>query len=74
MSLKIPLKMFLLQRAGKNSNLTVTINKQTAGQYWCRASVDGYQDIEAPAMVYVKGKDEKLEEDSTRTVRCWRKK
>ncbi|XP_045457290.1 irregular chiasm C-roughest protein-like [Melitaea cinxia] len=42
-------------RAGKNSNLTVTINKQTAGQYWCRASVDGYQDIEAPAMVYVKG-------------------
>nr|XP_026483917.1 irregular chiasm C-roughest protein-like isoform X1 [Vanessa tameamea] len=42
-------------RAGKSSNLTVTINKHSAGQYWCRASVEGYQDIEAPAMVYVKG-------------------
>ncbi|XP_069363228.1 irregular chiasm C-roughest protein-like isoform X2 [Maniola hyperantus] len=42
-------------RVAKSANLSVTINKQTAGQYWCRASVEGYQDIEAPAMVYVKG-------------------
>lgn len=49
----------------------MTISKQTAGQYWCRASVDGYQDIEAPAMVYVKGKDEKLEEYLTRIVRLY---
>ncbi|XP_052742688.1 irregular chiasm C-roughest protein [Bicyclus anynana] len=42
-------------KVAKSSNLTLTISKQTAGQYWCRASVDGYQDIEAPAMVYVKG-------------------
>ncbi|XP_061381136.1 irregular chiasm C-roughest protein-like [Danaus plexippus] len=42
-------------RVGKSSNLTITINKETAGQYWCRASVEGYPDIESPAMVYVKG-------------------
>ncbi|CAG5025008.1 unnamed protein product, partial [Parnassius apollo] len=42
-------------RVGKTSNLTMTVTKQSAGQYWCRASVEGYQDIEAPAMVFVKG-------------------
>ncbi|CAH0718484.1 unnamed protein product, partial [Brenthis ino] len=42
-------------RVGKSANLTVTINKQSTGQYWCRVSVEGYQDIEAPAMVYLKG-------------------
>ncbi|XP_052747765.1 irregular chiasm C-roughest protein-like [Galleria mellonella] len=42
-------------RVGKSSNLTVKITKETAGQYWCRASVDHYQDIEASAMVYVRG-------------------
>ncbi|KAI8433734.1 hypothetical protein MSG28_015721 [Choristoneura fumiferana] len=40
---------------GSSSNLTVVVNSATAGQYWCRASADGYQDIAAPAMVYVKG-------------------
>ncbi|XP_041985814.1 irregular chiasm C-roughest protein-like [Aricia agestis] len=42
-------------RVGKASNLSITVSKQTAGQYWCRASVDNYQDIEAVAVVYVKG-------------------
>ncbi|XP_068624517.1 irregular chiasm C-roughest protein-like [Battus philenor] len=42
-------------RVGKSTNLTVTVSKESAGQYWCRASVDGYQDIETPAMVFVKG-------------------
>ncbi|XP_038217258.1 irregular chiasm C-roughest protein-like isoform X2 [Zerene cesonia] len=40
---------------GKSSNLSLTITKQSAGQYWCRASIDGRKDIEAAAMVYVKG-------------------
>ncbi|CAH2061857.1 unnamed protein product, partial [Iphiclides podalirius] len=42
-------------RVGKSSNLTVTVSQQSAGQYWCRASVEGYQDVETPAMVFVKG-------------------
>ncbi|XP_060808034.1 irregular chiasm C-roughest protein [Amyelois transitella] len=41
-------------RVGKSSNLTVTITDKTAGQYWCRASIDNYQDIEAAAVVYVR--------------------
>ncbi|KAM3968934.1 uncharacterized protein ACR2FA_002306 [Aphomia sociella] len=40
---------------GKSSNLTITITKETAGQYWCRASVGHYQDLRASATVYVKG-------------------
>ncbi|XP_026324430.1 irregular chiasm C-roughest protein-like [Hyposmocoma kahamanoa] len=42
-------------RMGKLPNLTVTISQETAGQYWCRASVENYPDVEASAMVYVKG-------------------
>ncbi|XP_049882102.1 irregular chiasm C-roughest protein-like isoform X2 [Pectinophora gossypiella] len=42
-------------RVGKSPNLTLTISAHTAGQYWCRASVENYQDIEASAMVYLKG-------------------
>ncbi|KPJ17600.1 Irregular chiasm C-roughest protein [Papilio machaon] len=42
-------------RVGKSTNLTVTVTRQSAGQYWCRASVEGYPDIEASAMVFVKG-------------------
>lgn len=41
---------------GKLPNLTVTISQETAGQYWCRASVENYPDVETSAMVYVKGK------------------
>ncbi|XP_063543466.1 irregular chiasm C-roughest protein-like [Cydia strobilella] len=41
--------------AGKSSNLTVTVNAATAGQYWCKASTEGYQPIEVPAMIYVRG-------------------
>ncbi|CAK1549214.1 unnamed protein product [Leptosia nina] len=40
---------------GKSANLTLTVNKHSAGQYWCRASIDGRKDIEAAAMVYMKG-------------------
>ncbi|XP_022125300.2 irregular chiasm C-roughest protein-like [Pieris rapae] len=40
---------------GKSSNLTLTVTKQSAGQYWCRGSIDGRKDIEAAAMVYIKG-------------------
>ncbi|XP_053620761.1 irregular chiasm C-roughest protein-like isoform X2 [Plodia interpunctella] len=41
-------------RVGKSSNLTLTITDKTTGQYWCRASVDNYQDVEAAAMVYMR--------------------
>ncbi|XP_050679568.1 irregular chiasm C-roughest protein-like [Leptidea sinapis] len=42
-------------RVGKTSNLTLTVTTQSAGQYWCRASIDGRTDIEAAAVVYLKG-------------------
>lgn len=48
--------VYFTQRVGKSANLTVTVTPQTAGQYWCKASTDNYQDIEAAAMVYVRGK------------------
>ncbi|KAJ0170541.1 hypothetical protein K1T71_013912 [Dendrolimus kikuchii] len=42
-------------RLGKSPNLTITVTPQSAGQYWCRASSDSQQDVEAPVMVYIKG-------------------
>ncbi|KAJ2943109.1 hypothetical protein O0L34_g18799 [Tuta absoluta] len=42
-------------RVGKTSNLSVTISPQTAGPYWCRASVENHHDIETSASVYMKG-------------------
>ncbi|KAL0810397.1 hypothetical protein ABMA28_010542 [Loxostege sticticalis] len=42
-------------RVGKSPNLTITATAQSAGQYWCKAIIDNHQDIEAPAMVYVRG-------------------
>ncbi|XP_075987814.1 irregular chiasm C-roughest protein-like [Anticarsia gemmatalis] len=42
-------------RVGKSPNLTITISPHSAGQYWCKASTENRQDVEAPAMVYIKG-------------------
>uniref|UniRef100_A0A1B6DD38 Ig-like domain-containing protein n=1 Tax=Clastoptera arizonana TaxID=38151 RepID=A0A1B6DD38_9HEMI len=38
-----------------SSNLTLTVDKNTAGRYQCRASVKGFPDIETEATVYLKG-------------------
>jgi hypothetical protein len=40
---------------GKTANLSIPVTPQSAGQYWCRASIDNHQDIEAPATVFVRG-------------------
>ncbi|CAB3256032.1 unnamed protein product [Arctia plantaginis] len=42
-------------RVGKSPNLTITVTPQSAGQYWCKASTENRQAVEAPAVVYIKG-------------------
>ncbi|CAH2987446.1 unnamed protein product [Chilo suppressalis] len=42
-------------RVGKSPNLTISVTPQTAGQYWCRATIENHQDIEAPAIIFVRG-------------------
>ncbi|KAL4707062.1 hypothetical protein ACJJTC_011388 [Scirpophaga incertulas] len=42
-------------RVGKSGNLTISVTPQSAGQYWCRATIENRQDIEAPATVFVRG-------------------
>ncbi|KAG6463463.1 hypothetical protein O3G_MSEX013886 [Manduca sexta] len=42
-------------RVGKSPNLTLTVSQHSAGQYWCRASVEGRQEVEAPVTVFIKG-------------------
>ncbi|XP_035451282.2 irregular chiasm C-roughest protein isoform X2 [Spodoptera frugiperda] len=42
-------------RVGKSPNLTITVTPHSAGQYWCKASIENRQDVQAPVMVYIKG-------------------
>lgn len=39
---------------GTNATLAVTVSDETAGRYYCKASVPGYAEIKAEAVVYVK--------------------
>lgn len=38
-----------------SSNLTLTVAKDTAGRYYCKASVTGFPEIGTEATVYLKG-------------------
>ncbi|KAJ8706062.1 hypothetical protein PYW07_010839 [Mythimna separata] len=42
-------------RVGRTANLTLTLDTHTSGRYLCKASVDGYTEIEAEASVFIKG-------------------
>ncbi|XP_047541036.1 irregular chiasm C-roughest protein-like isoform X1 [Vanessa atalanta] len=42
-------------RVGKTANLTLTVDTHTVGRYSCKASVDGYPDIEDEASIFIKG-------------------
>lgn len=40
---------------GTSSNLTITVSHETAGRYFCKASVMGFPEISAEAVIYLKG-------------------
>ncbi|CAH0718479.1 unnamed protein product, partial [Brenthis ino] len=40
---------------GKAPNLKVYVDERSAGRYICKASVDGYDDIESEATIFIKG-------------------
>ncbi|XP_041985822.1 irregular chiasm C-roughest protein-like isoform X2 [Aricia agestis] len=40
---------------GKAPNLRVHVDEETAGRYICKASVDGYPEIESEATIFIKG-------------------
>ncbi|XP_031627959.1 irregular chiasm C-roughest protein-like isoform X2 [Contarinia nasturtii] len=40
---------------GASSNLTIIVSTETAGKYFCKASVVGFPEISATASVYLKG-------------------
>ncbi|XP_045457394.1 irregular chiasm C-roughest protein-like [Melitaea cinxia] len=42
-------------RVGKTANLSLTVDTHTVGRYLCKASVEGYPDIESEASVFIKG-------------------
>ncbi|KPJ16354.1 Irregular chiasm C-roughest protein [Papilio machaon] len=42
------------QVKGKAPNLKVTVNNETAGSYICKATVDGYPEIESEATIFIK--------------------
>ncbi|XP_028035173.1 irregular chiasm C-roughest protein-like [Bombyx mandarina] len=42
-------------RVGRTPNLTLTVDTHTSGRYLCKASVDGFPEIEAEASVFIKG-------------------
>ncbi|CAH2098731.1 unnamed protein product [Euphydryas editha] len=42
-------------RVGKTANLTLTVDTHTVGRYLCKASIEGYPDIESEASVFIKG-------------------
>lgn len=44
------------QVVGTSPNLTVMVTRETAGRYYCKASVMGFPEIGAEASVYLKGK------------------
>ncbi|XP_024083061.1 irregular chiasm C-roughest protein-like isoform X2 [Cimex lectularius] len=41
--------------AGTSANLSLNVNSETAGRYYCKATVIGFPEIGAEAVVYVKG-------------------
>lgn len=43
------------QVVGSTPNLTLTVDSATAGRYNCKAAVHGFPEIEADAVVYLKG-------------------
>ncbi|CAK1549208.1 unnamed protein product [Leptosia nina] len=45
---------------GKAPNLKVLVEKATAGRYICKASVEGYPEIESEATIFIKGPPEIL--------------
>ncbi|XP_050679616.1 irregular chiasm C-roughest protein-like isoform X2 [Leptidea sinapis] len=40
---------------GKAPNLKIKVEKETAGRYICKASIDGYPEIESEATLFIKG-------------------
>ncbi|VVC96791.1 unnamed protein product, partial [Leptidea sinapis] len=44
-----------LQRVGKTANLTLTTDTHTAGRYLCKATVEGFPEIQAEASIFLKG-------------------
>ncbi|XP_049882134.1 irregular chiasm C-roughest protein-like [Pectinophora gossypiella] len=42
-------------RVGRTPNLTLTLDTHTAGRYLCKASIEGYPEIEAEASLFIKG-------------------
>ncbi|CAK1549212.1 unnamed protein product [Leptosia nina] len=40
---------------GRTANLTLTVDTHTSGRYLCKATVDGYREIEADASIFIKG-------------------
>ncbi|CAG9572924.1 unnamed protein product [Danaus chrysippus] len=43
------------QVKGKAAKFSVMVNENTAGRYICKATVDGYPDIESEAIIFIKG-------------------
>lgn len=43
------------QVKGKALNLRLHVSRETAGRYICKATVNGYPEIEAGATVFIKG-------------------
>ncbi|XP_054285218.1 irregular chiasm C-roughest protein-like isoform X3 [Macrosteles quadrilineatus] len=43
------------QVVSTSSNLTITVTHESAGRYFCRATVPGFPDIGAEATIYMKG-------------------
>ena len=56
-SSKIIISKFLsiLQVVSTSTNLSIIVNKDTIGRYFCKASVPGYADIVEQAIVHLKG-------------------
>lgn len=50
------------QVKGKAANLKINVNNDTAGRYLCKATVEGYPEIEAQANVFIKGKNNILQD------------
>ncbi|XP_045780934.1 irregular chiasm C-roughest protein-like isoform X2 [Maniola jurtina] len=42
-------------RVGRTPNLTLTVDTHTSGRYLCKASVEGYPEIETEASIFIKG-------------------
>ncbi|XP_063835341.1 irregular chiasm C-roughest protein [Ostrinia nubilalis] len=42
-------------RVGKTPNLTLSVDTHTAGRYVCKASIEGFTEVEAEASVFIKG-------------------